>query len=306
MSKLLKVFANISCYSPKKTSLMNHSIILALGAMIAGALADLIYRVVQKKGIYPSTFLFYQSATFAVTVWLIAIASDQVSSIIPSTWVFGLPIGLFSYLGIFLFVTSLREGKASVNAPIFRLSFVLTSIAAIVILHEPLTLPKVAGIITAVIGVLSLVDKAALRSGEQTGGRRSMLILLAATVSFAIAGILQKEAINQGSTTIPLIIVSTLTFLTSAFTQMMIRKKLRPNAITLKMAPFVGLLQLSWSLLLVESLRTGDVSINFPLAQLSFVLTAILAVFFLKEKLTRDLIVGLIFASLSVISFTLA
>ena len=119
-------------------------------------------------------------------------------------------------------------------------------------------------------------------------------------------GILQKEAINQGSTTIPLIIVSTLTFLTSAFTQMMVRKKLRPNAITLKMAPFLGLLQLSWSLLLIESLRTGDVSINFPLAQLSFVLTAILAVFFLKEKLTRGLIVGLIFASLSVISFTLA
>ncbi len=285
---------------------MNYSIILALGAMIAGALADLIYRVVQNKGIYPSTFLFYQSVTFAITIWLIAIVSGQVSSIIPSTWVFGLPIGLFSYSGIFLFVTSLREGKASVNAPIFRLSFVLTSIAAIIILHEPLTLPKVVGVIAAVIGVLSLIDTAALRSGEQTNGRRSMLILLAATVSFAIAGILQKEAVNQGSTTIPLIIVSTLTFLTSAFTQMMLRRRLRPNAITIKMAPFVGLLQLSWSLLLIESLRTGDVSINFPIAQLSFVLTAILAVFFLKEKLTRGLIVGLVFASISVISLTLA
>ena len=285
---------------------MNYSIILALGAMIAGALADLIYRVVQNKGIYPSTFLFYQSVTFAITIWLIAIVSGQVSSIIPSTWVFGLPIGLFSYSGIFLFVTSLREGKASVNAPIFRLSFVLTSIAAIIILHEPLTLPKVVGIIAAVIGVLSLIDTAALRSGEQTNGRRSMLILLAATVSFAIAGLLQKEAVNQGSTTIPLIIVSTLTFLTSAFTQMMLRRRLRPNAITIKMAPFVGLLQLSWSLLLIESLRTGDVSINFPIAQLSFVLTAILAVFFLKEKLTRGLIVGLVFASISVISLTLA
>ena len=60
---------------------MNHSIILALGAMIAGALADLIYRVEKKKVIYPSTFLKYISETFDVTVWFIAIEIDKVSYI---------------------------------------------------------------------------------------------------------------------------------------------------------------------------------------------------------------------------------
>ena len=284
---------------------MNVSILLALGAMMAGALSDIIYRVVQRKGIDPPTFVFYQSATFSFTVWTVAIATGQVSDILPSTWLFGLPIGLLSYVGILLFVTSMREGSASVNAPIFRLSFVITSVAAIFILHEPLNLPKLIGILLAVAGVLSLADLAALKSGRGASPR-SMLLLLAATLAFGIAGVLNKEATNQGSTTIPLVIVSTITFNGSSLLRMLLSRRLRPNTVTMRIAPFVGLLQLAWTVLLIESLQTGDASISFPIVQLSFVLTAILAVVFLRERVTKGLVTGLSASTLAVLSFAFA
>ena len=272
---------------------------------MAGALSDLIYRVVQRKGIDPPTFVFYQSATFTFTIWAIAIATGQVSDILPSTWLFGLPIGLLSYIGILLFVTSMREGRASVNAPIFRLSFVITSVAAIFILHEPLNLPKLLGILLAVAGVLSLADLAALRSGRGASPR-SMLFLLAATLAFGIAGVLNKEATNQGSTTIPLVIVSTITFNGSSLLRMLLSRKLRPNTVTIRIAPFVGLLQLAWTVMLIESLQTGDASISFPIVQLSFVLTAILAVVFLRERVSKGLVTGLSASTLAVLSFAFA
>ncbi|MEE8442732.1 MAG: EamA family transporter, partial [Dehalococcoidia bacterium] len=107
---------------------MSIAILLALGAMVIGGLADLFFKVAQNRGINPATFVFYQATTFTITIYTISIASGQISEIITPTWVFGLPIGLLSYAGVLMFVMSLKDGNASVNAPIFRLSFVITSI----------------------------------------------------------------------------------------------------------------------------------------------------------------------------------
>ena len=283
---------------------MSISILFALGAMVAGALADLIYKWVQNRGINSATFVFYQAITFTVVIWIIAAVFGQISEIIEPTWVYGLPMGLLGYTGIVLFVTSLKEGSASVNAPLFRLSFIITAVAAFVLLDEPVTLAKVIGILLAVAAVLSLADF----SGLTTGGShpRSMLYLLAATLAFGIAGILSKEAINQGSDTIPLVIVQTITFTSASFLHMLATRRVRPNGITVRFAPLVGILQLAWAVLLFQSLQTGEASVSFPIVQLSFVLTAILAVAFLREAVSRGLIIGISTASLAVVAFALA
>ena len=219
---------------------MSISILFALGAMVAGALADLIYKWVQNRGINSATFVFYQASTFTVVIWTIAVVFDQLSRIITATWVYGLPLGLLGYTGIVLFVTSLKEGSASVYAPIFRLSFIITSVIAFVVLDEPVTLAKVLGILLAVAAVLSLAN---FRGFAATGRARlrSLLYLLAATLAFGIAGALNKEAINQGSPTVPLVIVQTITFTTASFIHMLATRRVRPNRITVRFAPLVGI-----------------------------------------------------------------
>ena len=174
-----------------------------MGAMIAAAIADLVYRVAQIRGIAnPVTFLFYQSIVFALTVWTIAVFTGQIQEINTLAWVFGLPAGLISYIGLLLFVMSLREGAASINAPIFRLSFVITAAGAVIVLGESVSLSKVIGALLAIVAVLFLADLKALNTANHAR-LRSMYLLLPGMILFGIAGVLNAEATNQGSKTIP-------------------------------------------------------------------------------------------------------
>ena len=94
---------------------MNIALGLALGAMFFGALADLMYKVAQNKGINAATFVLYQSLTFGIIIWAFGLILGQLSSIIPSIWLFGPPIGILSYLGIVLFVMSLKDGTKKMS-----------------------------------------------------------------------------------------------------------------------------------------------------------------------------------------------
>lgn len=273
--------------------------------MVTGALADLLFKVAQNRGMNAASFLFYQSAIFTTTIWAIGIASGQVPDIRASTWAFGLPAGVLAYTGLLLFVMSLKEGTASVNVPIFRLNFVVTAVGAVAVLHEPVNAAKVAGIFLAVAGVLSLADPAALRRAGSSG-LRPMLLLVAGTVAFGAVGIINKEAANQGHATIPLILTTTIAFNGLALLRMAAGKDFGIGRTTARYAPIIGLLQLAWTVLFIQSLQSGQASVNAPIAQLSFVLTAMLAVAWLKEAASRRLVVGLSASTLAVAAFALA
>lgn len=283
---------------------MSISILFALGAMVVGALADLIYKWVQSRGINPATFVFYQALTFCIALWIPAILFGQISAIKEPTWVYGLPMGPLGYLGIVLFVLSLKDGKASVYVPVFRLSFIITAVLAFFLLSEPITFVKIVGILLAAGAVLSLADFSGFTTGRVHF--RSMVYLLAATVAFGLLGVLSKEAISNGAGTTPLVMVQSITFTSAALIFMLASREVRPNGITARFAPVMGILQLAWILLLYQSLERGEASISYPIVQLSFVATAILAVLFLHEVANRALVIGLSMASLSVIAFAMA
>lgn len=280
---------------------MNIALGLALGAMFFGALADLMYKVAQNKGINAATFVLYQSLTFGIIIWAFGLIFGQLSGIIPSIWLFGPPIGVLSYLGIVLFVMSLKDGNVSVNAPIFGLNFVITSVMAVLILGEPVSLPKITGILLAVAAIVSLADLTSLRTTRTMA--KSLAFVLLAAVFFGIAGVFIKEGTNQGHETIPLVMTSTVGFVSSALLYTLITRQLRPNHITIRLAPLVGVLQLSFTLLLFQALQTGDVSVIYPISQLARVLAAVLGVLFLKELIKPRLIVGLGALTFSVIAF---
>lgn len=272
--------------------------------MSAGALVDLIYKWVQNRGIDSATFVLYQATTFTVTIWVIAGILGYIPVITPTTWFYGLPLGASGYIGIVLFVASLKDGDGSINAPIFRLSFVITSILSFFFLNEPVTLFKVAGILLAVVAVLSLADLSLFTKSQAQ--LRSLIYVFIAMFVFGITFTFAKQAMNQGVDPIPLLLVQTITFTASAFVYMFATRGFRlPNRITLQFAPLAGILQLLWSFLLFQALHHGQASISFPIVQLSFVLTAILAVVFLRERASRSLFFGLSTASMSVIAFAL-
>ena len=93
------------------------AVTLAVTALLLGAVADLLYRVAQQRGIDAPNFIFWQSTIFTAIIWGVAASSwvllgddGPVDFIHRSTWLYGVPAGVFGYLGLTLFVASLRTG----------------------------------------------------------------------------------------------------------------------------------------------------------------------------------------------------
>src|SRR5437016_8665619 len=116
---------------------MTPGIEYALGAMLFFGLGDLIYKRGTAAGAQPHHFLMVQSWVFAPSVVLYAVLTGSLHFVAGSLW--GALAGLFVLVGFYNFAHSLKAGSISINAPVFRLSFVLTSAFALVALGAPLT-----------------------------------------------------------------------------------------------------------------------------------------------------------------------
>ena len=53
----------------------SQSVALAAGALMIGAVADLLYRVAQQRGIEAPNFVFWQSTIFSGLLWAVSVGS---------------------------------------------------------------------------------------------------------------------------------------------------------------------------------------------------------------------------------------
>ena len=284
----------------------------AVTALLLGAVADLLYRVAQQRGIDAPNFIFWQSTVFTAIIWAASVTSwvifggdGPIGFIHSSTWLYGVPAGVFGYLGLTLFVASLRTGDASVNAPIFRLNFVVTALGAIIILGESADPLKLGGILLAVVAVLVLLNITqitAIRSNV-----RSLLLAVAGSIFFGVAGLISKAGLDTGDIgAVPMVLTQTVGFQQAAIITLLRGRNFSISRPVVQFAPGIAVIQVMWAVLLFESLRIGDASISYPIVQMSFVITAILAVIFLKEEMNRSKGGGLVIAVIAVVVLGLA
>jgi len=93
--------------------------------MLLTGFADLVYKRGAAAGAPAHQFLMVQTWVFFPTVAAYALLSGSLPLVAASLW--GTCAGGFMLLGAYLFARSLRSGSVSINAPVFRLSFVLTA-----------------------------------------------------------------------------------------------------------------------------------------------------------------------------------
>ena len=114
----------------------------ALAALVCYGVGDFIYKRATAEGVKPHHFLMGQAWCFSPAIVLYGLATGTLVLRTSAVWN-GLA-GLFMFIGLFNFLRSLASGPVSIAAPIFRLNFVVTSVLAILVLGEPLTLESVA------------------------------------------------------------------------------------------------------------------------------------------------------------------
>src|SRR6266571_6767748 len=170
----------------------------ALGAMLLFGLGDLVYKRGATAGAQAHHFLMVQSWVFAPSVVLYAAWTGSLHFVAGSLW--GALAGLFVLVGFYNFAHSLRTGSISINAPVFRLSFVLTAALAVVLLGEPLTRHKVAGLLLALAAAWLLLGAPA---PEDAAGRResrsSLARVLVATATVGVGNFIYKLGLQAGA-----------------------------------------------------------------------------------------------------------
>jgi len=273
---------------------MSPAIALALAAMVCGGIGDLLYKRGARAGIPAHRFLMVQTWAFGPAVVLYGLASRSLAFAPAALW--GCVAGLFAFTGFYNFARSLHAGMVSVNAPIFRLSFVVTVVLAAVFLGEPLPLRKVAGIACALVAVWLLM--AASPTGSARPEHRASLASLArvsvATASIGVANFIYKIGLGAGATSSSLLtaqacVVGGLALILVKITDGQVR--VPPGA--WRHAGMAGIVLSLAFIGLTEGLARGQASVVVPIAQMGFVVTAVLGVLLIQEPFSRRTALGL-------------
>ncbi len=255
---------------------MTSGIEYALGAMLLFWIGDLVYKRGAAAGAQPHHLLMVQSWVFAPTVALYGLFTGSLTFVAGTLW--GGLAGLFMLIGFYNFAHSLKSGSISINAPVFRLSFVITAALAVLLLGEPLTRYKVAGIALALAAVWLLLGAPA---AEDAAGRResrsSLVRVLIATAAVGIRNFIYKYGLRAGATPASLIVAQSVVFVTLSTALVgAVDSRIRPSGAALRYAPRAAIALAFALAFMVESLARGEASVVVPIAQMGFVVTALL------------------------------
>jgi drug/metabolite transporter (DMT)-like permease len=266
----------------------------AFAALVCYGLGDFIYKRASAAGVKPHHFLMGQAWCFCPAIFLYAWATDTLVLRMSVLW--GGLAGAFIFIGFYYFLRSLATGSVSIAAPVFRLSFVVTAILAIVVLGEPLKPAMPLALVLALAAVwLLLGGSDAGRRAEIS--RESLVQVLIATFAFGAANFFHTLGLRHGSTPETALASQAVVFVTlSTVFVRIVDGRIALPAATWKHSAAAALVLICAFLFMLHGITEGPASVLVPIAQMGFVVTATLGVVVLHEPLTARKVGGLVAA----------
>jgi drug/metabolite transporter (DMT)-like permease len=274
---------------------MASGICLALGAMVCLGISDIVYKRGAAAGIKPHHFLAAQAWCFAPGVALYGLVTGTLELKPYILW--GCGAGFFVFIALINFARSLRSGSVSLIAPIFRLSFTVTTALAVLLLGEALGAWKIAGLAAALLAVWLLLGGEARAASVPGVARAALVQALIAMAAMGAANFLYKVGAAAGGTPATFIAGQASAFLplATAYAWLSDRESLPPRAAWIHAGTTAAVFLLGL-ILLFGSLTHGEASVMVPISQMGFVITAGYGVLFLREPITPRKAGGLLLA----------
>jgi uncharacterized membrane protein len=282
---------------------MTAALSYALAALVFYGAGDFIYKRAAGQGLRADHLLMSQAWFFLPLVVAYTLVTGTLVPRPAALW--GSLAGAFVFVGYYNFIKSLASGPVSINAPIFRLNFVVTALLAIVVLGEPPAAAKLAGLALA-LGATWLLLGARVPGEKAHEDRAALLRVLVATLAFGAANFLHTVGLRRGVVPETMLVAQAIVFmpLTNLAVLVADRRLSAPRA-----AWGYGLL-MSFILLgafvcLLHGVAAGQASIVVPIAQMGFIVTALLGVLLLREPLTPRKTLGLLAAAAALAALAL-
>lgn len=134
------------------------SIVRVLVATVAMGLVSFVYKLGALAGGSPATVLAGQASVFLPLATAFAVARDRGFRPLRGSWRYGATTAALLLVGLVMLIAGLARGEASVLVPVAQLSFVVTAGLGVIILREPLTPRKSAGLAFAVAALAFLAQ----------------------------------------------------------------------------------------------------------------------------------------------------
>jgi uncharacterized membrane protein len=132
---------------------MDRSVVFALVAMFGYGISAILLKLATNDSNFVIVTLV-SSATMTVTALCFSLFYG--GTITVKGLEFSIVAGLISGIGFLAFIAAGNYGKVSISSSLRGLSFVVTAILGLLLLHESLSLSKIFGIITAFIAIVLL------------------------------------------------------------------------------------------------------------------------------------------------------
>jgi drug/metabolite transporter (DMT)-like permease len=268
---------------------MRQPVLFALVAMLCYGLGDFIYKRAASAGVRADQFLVGQAWFFCPLIILYAYAVGRLVLVPSALW--GMLAGLFSFGGFYFFARSLASGSVSTNASLFRLNFIVTVVLVIAFLGEPLTAAKLLGLVLALAATWLLLGGGDKRRAGLDG---SILQALVATVSFGASNFCHTIGLRHGALPETMVAAQAALFMPLATLVVFIAdRKLPPPPGAFKFGAPAALVILVATLALVRGIAAGEASVVVPMAQMGFIVAALLGFVVLRERITARKTAGL-------------
>jgi drug/metabolite transporter (DMT)-like permease len=272
---------------------MNQPVVYAFAAMVCYGLSDFIYKQAAAAGIRADHFLMAQAWCFCPLVILYAFATHTLVPDPAALW--GSLAGAFIFIGFYYFIRSLAAGSVSTNASIFRLNFIVSAFLVIALLGEPLTPSKIAGLALALLATWLLVGAGATADrAPNDARRRSFAEVAVATLAFGASNFFHTVGLRHGAVPETLAVAQAALFMPLATIVVYFAdRKLLPLPVTFKYPAAAAIVLLGATIFLLRSVAGGQASVLVPIAQMGFIVAALLGVFVLRERITVRKAIGL-------------
>jgi uncharacterized membrane protein len=285
---------------------MNQAILYAIMATVCYGLSDFIYKRAAAAAIRPDHFLMAQAWLFCPLVILYALATHTLDLDFAALW--GSLAGVFVLIGLYYFIRSLTVGPVSTNASIFRMNFIVTVFLVIAFLGEPLTPSKITGLALALLATWLLVGAGAKADRTTNDARRRSFIQVAvATIAFGASNFFHTVGLRHGAVPETLAVAQAALFMPLATVVVYFAdRNLRPPPVTFKYGAAAAVVLLGATIFLLRGVASGQASVVVPIAQMGFIVAALLGIFILREPVTVRKAMGFVsaLAALAVLAWS--
>lgn len=281
------------------------AIFFALLSLVCAAVNDIVFKLYANNERPVGYYLSFIGVIWALFFLLLA-GPGSVSDISAVTLQWGIISGLFSALANILLIEAMARHEVGICATIYRLNLAPAALVAFIFLGENASFWKIIGIASA-IGAVLLFSR---RSANEVPGKNTMALWLVVIAGLLRAGmgITYKWGLGCGGSMYMILAINgALWFVCGLLYNFLVEKR---NAMlswnTCGFALCSGFLVCGIVIFLMFSLEKGDASSVLPISQLSFFATALIGIFFLREKLTRKKVLGLLLAVLCIFFMAIA